>query len=158
MPPPRPMHIFVVDDERIISGTLTTILNWRGYPTRGFVDPIEALCAARLDAPDLLISDIAMPHLSGVELAIQIKAASPACRVLLISAQAGTIDLLPEARELGHEFDLFPKPLHPTDLLRKVMKIQVDRELESSGPVRPLRGLGPAGNLHFVRNLSGVSA
>jgi DNA-binding NtrC family response regulator len=46
----------------------------------------------------VLPSDVAMPELSGIELAIRMKARHPGCRVLLFSGQAATADLLKEAR------------------------------------------------------------
>ena len=86
---------------------------------RCFTDPIEALAAAQSDAPDLLISDVAMPGLSGVDLAIQMRARHPMCKILLFSGQAGTLDLLENARAQGHDFHLLLKPVHPSELLAK---------------------------------------
>src|ERR1700712_2862273 len=101
--------VFVVDDEKIISVTLTKILVQHGFNAIGFSDPVEALSAARVEAPGLLISDVMMPLLSGVDLAIQMKAEFPDCRVLLLSGQGGTVDLLRKARDRGHEFTLLAK-------------------------------------------------
>lgn len=119
-------QIFVVDDERIIAEPLATILNRSGFRARSFVDPIDALSAARtateLDVPDMLISDVMMPRLSGIELAIQIKQLCPKCKVLLFSGQAGTTDLLQKARGEGHDFYLMSKPIHPSDLLFQVRR------------------------------------
>jgi len=92
----------------------------QGFNATSFTQPLEALRAASSDAPDLLISDVVMPLLSGIDLAIQIKECCPNCRVLLFSGQAATFDLLENARTHGHAFDLVTKPVHPTDLLRKI--------------------------------------
>jgi CheY-like chemotaxis protein len=51
-------RVFVVDDERVIASTLTAILTVNGYDARCFVNPLEALEAARTAGPDLLISDV----------------------------------------------------------------------------------------------------
>jgi CheY-like chemotaxis protein len=102
-PVPR---IFVVDDEHVIAATLATILHMNGYSARFFTDPLEALAAARLDVPDLLISDVAMPGLTGIDLAIQIKAQYPECKILLFSGQATARNLLKDARNQGHNFQL----------------------------------------------------
>jgi CheY-like chemotaxis protein len=117
-----------VDDEQIIATTLTLILQNSGYLAQAFFNPLQALAAARLEAPDLVISDVVMPQLTGVELAIRIRAMCPSCKVILFSGQAQTGDLLSVARELGHNFNLLPKPVHPTDLLRYVK----DHELLSN--------------------------
>jgi DNA-binding NtrC family response regulator len=79
-------HIFVVDDEHVIASSLGAILKLHGYTSTSFTSPLEALAAARARAPDLLISDVVMPGLSGVDLAIQIKAECPACKILLFSS------------------------------------------------------------------------
>ncbi len=93
-----------------------------GFFARYFVNPLEALDAAWVEAPDLLISDVVMPQLSGVDLAIRIKEEHPTCKVLLFSGQAGTADLLKAAQEQGHDFQLLAKPIHPSDLLFEINK------------------------------------
>ena len=69
--------VFVVDDEVVISKSLALILQRSGYTTRFFTDPLEALEHIRASPPDLLISDVAMPQLSGIDLAIQTQAHCP---------------------------------------------------------------------------------
>ncbi|WP_263385776.1 response regulator [Granulicella arctica] len=122
MADPRRKRIFVVDDEQLIATTLATILERSGFSAQCFFNPLEALDAARCNAPDLLISDVMMPELSGVELAVQIKALWPLCQILLFSGQAGTADLLQTAREQGHDFHLLSKPVHPSDLLKEIRR------------------------------------
>jgi DNA-binding NtrC family response regulator len=116
-PVPR---IFVVDDEPVIASTLAAILQMNGFSAKFFTCPLDALAAARLKAPDLLISDVTMPGISGIDLAIQMKAQYPTCKVLLFSGQAATMDLLEDARAQGHDFDLLLKPVPLTELLFEV--------------------------------------
>jgi DNA-binding response OmpR family regulator len=116
-------RIFVVDDERVIAATLATILHMNGFSARFFTQPLEALAAVRLDVPDLLISDVSMPGLSGVDLAIQMRAQCPECKILLFSGQAATFDLLEDARKQGYDFDLLVKPVHPTELLFQIGRL-----------------------------------
>jgi DNA-binding NtrC family response regulator len=116
-PVPR---IFVVDDEYVIASTLAVILNRNGFSARPFTSPLEALAAAQSDVPDLLISDVAMPGLSGIDLAIQMKAQYPECKILLFSGHAGTLDLFEDARNRGHDFHLLLKPVHPSKLLSEI--------------------------------------
>ena len=113
-------RIFVVDDESVIAMTLATILGRSGFDAVAFTAPLEALEAARIHPPDLLISDVVMPKLSGINLAIGVQQASPGCKVLLFSGQAATADLLEEARRRGHDFELLSKPIHPSEFLQKV--------------------------------------
>jgi DNA-binding NtrC family response regulator len=116
------LHIFVVDDEKVISETLAAILRLSGFAATSFTNPFEAL-NARSGSPDLLLSDVVMPGLSGVDLAIQFKEKYPNCKVLLFSGQAATNDLLQAARERGHDFHLLTKPVHPVDLLQRIKRL-----------------------------------
>ena len=113
-------RVFVVDDERIIADSLATILNHSGYQASAFYDAESALLACELGNPDCIITDIVMPGMSGVDLAVEIKDRFPACRVLLFSGQAATADLLATVRGRGLDFDVLPKPVHPRDLLAKI--------------------------------------
>jgi DNA-binding NtrC family response regulator len=120
----RQPYVFVVDDEEVIASTLTTILRVHGgFRARAFSKPLEALEAARLEAPDLLISDVVMPLLTGIELAIQVRACCPDCKVLLFSGQASTAHLLEAASANGHDFEVLAKPVHPADLLVKIRSL-----------------------------------
>ena len=112
--------VYVVDDERIIAQTVAMILTKAGYTATAFDDPISALAAAELSPPHLLITDVMMPGMSGVELAIRFCNSFPECKVLLFSGKAATADLLDTARNQGYEFELLSKPVHPADLLAKL--------------------------------------
>ena len=112
--------VFIVDDEQIIAETLTLILQRNGFTARFFTDPLEALAAARSETPDLILSDVMMPELSGVDLAIAIERDCPDCKIMLFSGHAETVDLLSKARERGYDFNLLAKPLHPAELLRRI--------------------------------------
>jgi DNA-binding response OmpR family regulator len=111
---------FVVDDEDVIASTLELILLSRGFAVRSFVDPTDAAEAAQAEKPDFLLTDVMMPKLNGIELALKMREINPDCCVLLFSGQASTSDLLARASEEGHRFDILAKPVHPLDLLSKI--------------------------------------
>lgn len=116
----RPV-VLVVDDERTIADTLSVILSKSGFAVLTAYDGASALELARIVPPELLISDVVMgPEMDGTELAMQIAAAYPDCRVLLFSGHASTMDLLRKARESGYDFTLLTKPVHPADLLSRI--------------------------------------
>lgn len=115
-------RIFVVDDECLISGTLALILHIHGFEAIPYSSPLEALQAACNRAPDLLISDVVMPEISGIELAIQVQQHCPDCKVLLFSGQAATANMMESARAKGHDFEVLLKPVHPRDFLTKIQK------------------------------------
>ena len=112
-------RVFVVDDEPLIASTLAMILSNSGFNAIAFNKPLEALQASQSEAPDLLISDIMMPFLSGIELATQVKEICPNCNVLLVSGQANTGNYLKN----GQRFEFLSKPVHPLDMLRKIQSI-----------------------------------
>lgn len=121
---PGQTRVFVVDDEANIASSLATILRIHGFDARAFTEPVVALNAARLECPELLISDVIMPLLTGVDLAIQLQRHCPDCRILLFSGQAGNSDLLQAARDNGHDFELLSKPVHPKVLLDRIRKVK----------------------------------
>lgn len=96
------------------------ILRQDGFSATSFTNPLKALEAAGTEAPDILISDVVMPELSGIELASQVRKNCPDCKVLLFSGQTATFNLLETARADGQDFDLILKPVHPIDLLARL--------------------------------------
>jgi CheY-like chemotaxis protein len=115
----RPV-VLVVDDESAIADTLSEILTLSGYAAMPAYDAEEALETALLSPPQMLITDVVLPGMSGIELAITVRRIFPECKVLLFSGQAATSDLLASAQTAGHHFTLLSKPVYPTDLLRRV--------------------------------------
>lgn len=116
---------FVVDDEDLIASTLELILINRGFDARSFIDPIDALKAAQSAMPDFLLTDVMMPGVNGVDLAIQIKERHPNCKVLLFSGQNATQELLAAAGSQGHHFEILAKPMHPTELFERIDRLFV---------------------------------
>jgi DNA-binding response OmpR family regulator len=125
-------RVFVVDDEHVIASTLAAILRRHGYCAISFTSPLNALGAARSRAPDLLISDVMMPNVSGIDLAIQIKAECPDCKILLFSGRASTQDLLEDSRRQGHDFLLLSKPVHPTAMLACISALSAAKPIPLS--------------------------
>jgi DNA-binding NtrC family response regulator len=124
--PAQKASIYVVDDEQVIASTLVTILQIYGYDARSFSLPLLALEAAKSKSPDLLLSDVMMPQMSGIELAIQIQLLCPTCKVLLFSGQADSRSLFTKAIEDGHDFAFLLKPVHPAILLKKLRDMLED--------------------------------
>jgi FixJ family two-component response regulator len=114
---------FVVDDEEIIATTLAMILRGSGFEAVAFTQPVEALRAAEVRCPAFLITDVAMPVLNGIDLAIQFKAIYPSCRVLLFSGALSTSARVDGAKEKGFEFPILAKPVHPKELLAKLKQL-----------------------------------
>ena len=123
MSPGPATRIFVVDDEPVIASTLAAILQMNGFSARFFTNPLDALAAARSKAPDVVISDVTMPGISGVDFAIKMRALFPQCKILLFSGNPASLSLLEDARTQGHDFPLLVKPVLPDEFLLEIGKM-----------------------------------
>ena len=112
--------ILVVDDEKLIAETTGEILEAFGFQVEVAYEGWSALERASRFRPDHLLSDILMPHMNGVELAIAVRKMLPAVKILLFSGQAGIKEMLSAAKEQGFEFDLIAKPIHPLKLIERL--------------------------------------
>ena len=112
--------VLVADDERVIADTLAIILNQSGFEATAVYSGEKAVEAAKSFQPNMLISDVIMTDLNGIDAAIRIREILPDCKILLFSGQAATADLLDRARTQGHEFEILAKPVHPQDLLARL--------------------------------------
>lgn len=117
---PGKLKVLIVDDERVIADTLVIILNRSGFDATAVYSGERAVEAAQEMRPDMMISDVIMADMNGIDAAIKIRGMLPACKVLLFSGQAATADLLEKARTQGYEFEILAKPVHPQDLLARL--------------------------------------
>ena len=113
-------RVLVADDEQVIANTLAIILNQAGFEAKAVYSGENAVEVLEDFQPNMLISDVIMTGMTGIEAAIKVRAKLPNCKILLFSGQAATADLLEKARAQGHEFEILAKPVHPTDLLAKL--------------------------------------
>ncbi len=116
-------RVLVVDDEELIAHSLREILTRAGFDAVCALSGTEAIELAGEICPDIVISDVIMPDLDGVQTAIRIRQACPEARILLFSGQAATSDIFERAKAEGHNFDLLPKPIHPVRLLAAIRRL-----------------------------------
>ena len=121
--------VLVADDEEVVADTLVAILQRAGFRALAAYDAYSALEIAKSVSLDLLLSDVAMPGMNGIELAVAIEAIRPDCKILLFSAQAPLTDLLAESHKRGRDFPLLAKPLHPAILLAHITEILASRTM-----------------------------
>ena len=112
-----PKRILIVDDEKNIADTLAMVFNIKGHEAMPAYSAETAVEMIETFEPDIVLSDVMMGKMTGVDLAIYLSKARPDCKVVLFSGQAATADLLREASRKGHEFRLLAKPIHPQKLL-----------------------------------------
>lgn len=112
--------VLITDDEPVIADTLAKILSQGGFEAKAVYSGAEALELATTFAPDMLVTDVIMDGLNGIETAILMRKLLPSIKVLLFSGRAASNDLLSEAHAQGYEFELLAKPVHPKDLISKL--------------------------------------
>jgi CheY-like chemotaxis protein len=120
----RKPGILVVDDERVLADTTAAVLRGAGYDAKTAYDGYDALEIIKTFHPDLVLTDIMMPAMNGLELAITIRKTYPRTRVVLFSGQAGIADMLEDSRTRGYEFPLLAKPVHPSQLIEKLRSLR----------------------------------
>lgn len=115
--------VLVVDDEKTIAITLSWVLNSQGYETRTAFNGEEAVAVAHTFAPAVLICDVFMPGMSGLDAAIHICEESPHCKVLLVSGHVSIPDLSQQAADRGYKFAYLAKPVRPHILLEELRRL-----------------------------------
>src|SRR5215467_12283142 len=123
----RKRKILIVDDDAGIRASLALLVqNW-GFEPLQAPDATEATRIVENQDPDIVISDVVMPEMSGLELLRTLKAGDPNRPVLLITAQ-GSIDMAVEAMKQGAR-DFLTKPLTDLPKLQSLLE-DAERELE----------------------------
>jgi two-component system, OmpR family, alkaline phosphatase synthesis response regulator PhoP len=112
--------ILIVDDEQAIANSLSWVLEMEGFETSIAYSGEEAVEKALSFKPEILICDIRMAGISGIEAATQIRETLPACHVILISGHVFLPDLAAGGAGSKPSFDFLSKPVHPRVLIKKL--------------------------------------
>jgi DNA-binding NtrC family response regulator len=113
-------RVLIVDDERTIADTLAMVFKIKGHEAMASYSAESAVELIETFEPDVVLSDVIMGKMTGVDLAIYLSRARPECKVILFSGQTATANLLAEAGRKGHDFRLLAKPIHPEKLIEEV--------------------------------------
>jgi DNA-binding NtrC family response regulator len=114
------IKIIVIDDEALIAETVVEILRQEGFEAAAVSNGFSAIELARDWKPDVVLSDVIMPGINGIDAGIKIHEVAPKCKVILFSGQAATVDLLEEARLQGYEFQILAKPIKPEQFVSAI--------------------------------------
>jgi len=114
---PRRLKLLIVDDEPAVNETLSLIFKKRGYEVSSAHTGKEALDFISHTCPDIVLLDVVLPDLSGVDIAITIVREFPKCKFLLISGNKSTENAIDDARDKGFDFEVLAKPLPPQELI-----------------------------------------
>ena len=124
----EPARVLVVDDERSLADLTAWILRDGGFNAQAVYDGASALQEMDRFHADIVLSDVIMPGMNGIETCTRIKLKYPACKILLFSGQAATSDLITQARGQGISFELLAKPIEPEELLSRVNGLAEERD------------------------------
>jgi DNA-binding response OmpR family regulator len=115
--------VLVVDDDPVILRLLQVNFEMEGFTVRCAGDGAEGLAAVLAEPPDIVVSDVMMPRLNGLELVARLKAdpVTAAVPVILLSARAQVSDVR-AGLDAGAD-DYVTKPFEPLDLLDRVNKL-----------------------------------
>lgn len=143
--------ILIVEDDPTVGESLRLLFKKKGYEILLALNGKEALQLFRHKVVDLVITDVVMPRMDGIELLEAVKGLRPETEVIVISAQ-GTIEKAVQAMKLG-AFDFIEKPINP-----KVISLLVERALEKQTLILQNRDLRSrlADKFHF-KNIIGRS-
>lgn len=120
---PERLKILIVDDERLIADTLAKILNLNGFCAIPAYSGAEAVATARLEFFDVLLTDVVMPEMNGIQLSEKIRNVFPKCTVILMSGNVETEQLLRAAHDQGMDFEIFAKPVYPLVIIDRLNRL-----------------------------------
>lgn len=113
--------VLVIDDEAGMCNLISTVLGGEGYAVTATQKPQEGLAAVKKESFDLVITDLRMPRMSGIELLQAVKEAAPSVPVILITAYS-TVDSAVQAMKRGAA-DYVAKPFKNAELLAAVENV-----------------------------------
>ena len=112
------LTVLLVDDEKEFVTTLSERLHLRGIEAQTATDGESALALIEKDPPKVVVLDILMPGLGGIEVLKRIRARSPETQVILLTGQGSAKDGI-KGMQLG-AFDYLVKPLDIEELIKKM--------------------------------------
>ncbi|MEV4715036.1 response regulator transcription factor [Micromonospora sp. NPDC049374] len=133
-------RVLVVDDERSLAKVVASYLERDGYQVRCVFDGPTALDAAREDEPDVVVLDLMLPGLDGVEVCRRLRTFSD-CYVIMLTARTEEADKL-TGLGVGAD-DYLTKPFSPRELVARVAAMQRRPRERHTRPETPPRRFGP---------------
>lgn len=125
----KKVNILLVDDDESICDSLSKLLIKRGYSVETKISPVEALKSLRKSSYDILLSDLKMPEMDGIELLREARKIDPGLGVIMMTG-FGEITSYLEAMDLGAA-EYMNKPIK-SDELEVVIKKLVKRKKKVS--------------------------
>ena len=114
-------HLLMIEDDTRLASMVGEYLRQSGYGFTHAADAATGLDALQTTPPELVILDLMLPDMDGLEVCRRIKAASPAIAVLMLTAKGDPMDRI-VGLEMGAD-DYLPKPFEPRELLARIRAV-----------------------------------
>lgn len=114
--------ILIVEDDQMMLSLLEFKLQREGFETIVVSDGSEATAKIVNDKPDLIVTDIMMPYLNGMELTSKIRNELKLTTPIIVISSAGQEDMVMQAFELGAD-NFITKPFSPNELVMRIRKL-----------------------------------
>ena len=111
------LRVLIADNRQAAAEWMAETLANDGYQATAVYSGQKAVEVAAVLRPDVLISEVMMPGITGIEAAILVRLMLPSCRVILCAERGLTSELFERARSRGHHFETLEKPIEPKALL-----------------------------------------
>ena len=124
----RPRRLLVIDDEAIVGKRLVQVFGKMGFKVEAFDSPVPAMEAAAARTFDIVVTDLKMEGMDGMEVLDRVKRLNPATRVIIITGYAQ-----PETAEEAFRrgvFNFIPKPFRLEQLKESILKALDELEQE----------------------------
>jgi len=118
----KKLRIILIDDDLAVLGSLSEALNLHGYPNRKFSDPQEAVELYKWEKFDVVITDIKMPEMNGIEVLKAVRKHNQDAAVIILTGYADTNNAITAVNEGAYAF--FHKPPDLKSLLATLSKIE----------------------------------
>ena len=113
-------RVLVVDDDRLVADTICLIYKANGFDSEARYSAMEGLERARSYEPNLMLCDVTMPEISGLQLADSVAELLPETKMLLLSAySSNAVHVRAHSRHARRPLKLLSKPCRPDDLMRE---------------------------------------
>jgi DNA-binding NtrC family response regulator len=123
---PKIKRVMVIDDELLIAESLVDILRLEGYKAIAVSDGAAAVKWAEFLEPEAIICDVAMPRMDGFEVAKQVRALLPDCRIILFSGHVTVQKMLANMPIDGKDFEFVAKPVKPEVILKLLQGLKAN--------------------------------
>jgi two-component system response regulator HydG len=129
-------RILLIDDDRVFGMWATKVLQVRGFEIKHLLDPLEGLRLVESEPWDLVITDVEMPRMTGLEFLERVRRLEPSLPVAVVTAHPSVARAVTTLRQTGTEF--IQKPITPDDLVARVVALIAQRP---SAPVAAAEGV-----------------